>query len=416
MINKHAHNRGPLILKWNLVIVLLLSAVILLLTIYRIQILRHAIGSIQFNGYTIEAFLDVVVVPRWVEWIRRFAIACEIALILILLAKVRVATLPIRYKQYLVLISIWRILLTAWEALYPKWQLNYLLDQIGLVAILSGILMLIGFDKVTWQRIHIFLFSAAIVVSMTVIFEWLSWTAGNRAEGIKAFRGYSYILMSTLLFTISVPFGKLWLQILAGGASIFAFSVIAIATETRASLIYLIMLIGIYIYLRRMTLSFFSKATIFSLVLMLVLLFTWNVTSLITLSGGIGERLYEDTRSLQLYKFFSKIDFSEFLIGSPVAGHDPRFAGDANRWGIDSGIISILYVGGIPLLWLYLSLHVFPAFRAARKKLNAVDAAVVGTVIAYSIQMLSSEIPAISESYFIVLILMGRCIAINNST
>lgn len=389
----------------------LFSAAVLLFTVYREQQLQHVIGDVGNRAFTLTAFMDNITLPAWVEWVRRVAIVCLMVLIWSLFASNKITRFPRAAFHVLVAMICWRIALMLWSLASGDWRFTSIFDQVGLLVVASSVLLALGGSKAWASMPRLFAF-AAVLASMAVLVSFVSWEPGNRAAGIREFRGYSYLLMSTLLFALAYPAQRAW-KLVFGGGAIAAFTVVAVATETRAAFVFLATALIFYGYLCRQSWSRAGLAFVAALVIICASLFL--VFDLFgSGSVGLGARLYEDTRTAQLINFLRVIEIWEFIAGSPAAGNDARFAGELNRWGVDSGLLAILYVGGVPLLLGYLWLHVRPAVGCLKTtRLTPSDAAAVATVLAFSIQMISSEMPALSEGYILVLVMMGRCLAIH---
>ena len=77
--------------------------------------------------------------------------------------------------------------------------------------------------------------------------------------------------------------------------------------------------------------------------------------------------------------------------------------------GMDIGYVNIAYVGGLPLVVMYLAAYILPAVAALRRRLDPEDAACVVLVLVYGLELFSSVVPILDIHHFLLFLIMGRC-------
>lgn len=387
-------------------------AALLLLAVYRGASLNFAIESLDYDGYSMTTFVTDFSLPGWVEWIRRVAIFIVLGLVGYIAYNINGFSQSAKrhfFSPFLLLI-VWRAASTALQMAYPEWKFFYLLEQNSLAAFSCSILMLIGFNEELWVKLSRAFKILSVPLSIFVIFYWLSWEGGNRAEGIRVFRGFVYLLSIVAWFSLfNLKSGRLK-SILLGAIPVVALLVLGVATATRALFFYVFVMVFVFLFSRRHGIRVSEKILIFIASVFVFIYVFFSFSDLMGGAGAFGDRIGEDTRSEQLTAFFQKVPLYELVLGTPDAGHDERFRDDLNRWGIDSGFVTLLYVGGLPLLFIYFYLHIYPAIYLLRARLGVHDAAVLAVVLSSAVQMISSEMPSLTEGYLALLPLMGRCL------
>jgi hypothetical protein len=124
---------------------------------------------------------------------------------------------------------------------------------------------------------------------------------------------------------------------------------------------------------------------------------------------SLQERIFEDSRSYQFVNYFEEMDLETFLLGKGHLIAQQSFGG-GGIMGIDSAYLNILWIGGLPLLCLFIAFAVVPVIRCIFMRLSTDDAAVVSCAFVYCVRLLSSTHPGFMVQFMVACILFGRCI------
>ena len=136
---------------------------------------------------------------------------------------------------------------------------------------------------------------------------------------------------------------------------------------------------------------------------------TQAVHNLRYVSDAFSERLDEDTRTGQLLWFFHSVEPKELILGR----------GSFAKWlwgsdlsaGTDVGYLTILFFGGLPLLFTYVATHIKPCVSVLMARQPDWRLTAAGIVALWALRMLSSSYPNTTVDYYPVLLCVGACIS-----
>ncbi|NQU43939.1 hypothetical protein HQ520_11690 [bacterium] len=135
---------------------------------------------------------------------------------------------------------------------------------------------------------------------------------------------------------------------------------------------------------------------------------------ILTASEQLEDRLTEDTRSRQLVEFFSQVTAKDLLIGK---GPEGRWLWRGEPYAnLDLPYVLIMFNGGVPALFGYIALVIFPAYGvllARRPRITdpgTLAAACLLGVWSLALTGLSTfAMPSSSINHFLLCLYAGRC-------
>jgi hypothetical protein len=126
---------------------------------------------------------------------------------------------------------------------------------------------------------------------------------------------------------------------------------------------------------------------------------------------GLAGRVQDDTRSGEYIAFFSAVPVSDLLLGRGPKGtwYWPGF-GDFQF--ADNGFIWMAFIGGLPTLFSYVALVIWPGVRALLMGPRGQDAAAVILLLFWALALVGLStytLPSVSMSSYLVSLWAGRC-------
>jgi hypothetical protein len=126
-------------------------------------------------------------------------------------------------------------------------------------------------------------------------------------------------------------------------------------------------------------------------------------------AAAFSSRIDEDTRTGQLVWFADSVAPGELVLGRGSLA-TWNWEGVAWTGGTDIGYLTLLFFGGVPLLFTYVWAHVGPALRAFGKGESGIQCTAACIVLLWAVRMFSSSYPNLSLEYYPILLCLGMCI------
>ena len=345
------------------------------------------------------------------------------ALAMVLLGGIFCALEPLggRARRYRILLccSICYSVILATRNLEPRDLLtSSIYSPLAPGCAIASCLLLASLDRDHWRTLIRFIAYGTIGVSILAVLAMANIHSRSRGEAYAHLYTYSSILEVTAIVAYgwSAKSHRTWLGVIP----VLVLIATTIALQTRLMVVEVVCLFGFYRLLSQRTLSIYRVAAMFlvPLILMSVAYLVWyspTIQSIVPDSAvSFWDRRTEDTRSQQFVNFFQKVPTGTFLLGIGIP-RPGEFTGLGSH-GIDLGYVNILFIGGIPALAFFLLIHIVPAVRCIRYRFDPVDAACVASVMTFGVRMFSSTIPNFEPAYLLLLLLVGRCIALSDRT
>jgi hypothetical protein len=376
-------------------------------------ILNHAMRGDPDNPVFPDQVLNAdVKLPFWCQTLGQVAMA------LVLLGGLLYAAAPTAVRlgrQYRVLLCAWigySLVLAVRNLQLRDFLTSAVYSPLAPGCALASCLLFASADRDSWRRLIRIVAWGSVGVSLIALFQIAQMRYGSRAEAFWRIDTYAKILEITAI----VGYGwfartrRAWLGVIPLAVLVAA----AVAMQTRLMVVELVSLLGFYRLFsqRKLSARALVPMCLAGLMILMTIYFAWyspvTLRSVLPTSAtAFWDRTGEDTRSAQFVNFFAKVPPSTFLFGIGIPRQN-EFNGLGEK-GIDLGYANILFLGGIPALYLYYAIHLLPAIRSMGDKFDSVDAACMASVMTYGVRLFSSTIPSFYPAYFILLLLMGRC-------
>jgi hypothetical protein len=292
-----------------------------------------------------------------------------------------------------------------------------LADDTGPLPCLISMLIFFGAQRRNWMIIEraivgtCILFSALVLVSITRLESVI------RAEAAADLGGLLGILYMTGAWVALREYAPTSRVRHFRFVPVGIFALASILTETRLNFVLIIALLGVYAYLQRrrgvpqastwvLALSLGLWAGLF---IAIYLRDTPPFRSLEDALTAFLSRLDEDTRTGQLRTFMEDVPARDLLLGR---GSFATWNWGGMPWrGLDLGYVSLLFFGGVPLLFTYIAVHLVPCFAVLKGKATSLQLSAAGMVVLWAIAMFSSVYPNMNLQYYLVLFCVGACIS-----
>lgn len=279
----------------------------------------------------------------------------------------------------------------------------------------SGVLF-IGADRRSWTLFRRIAVLIVFTVSVLAILQVIQLSSTNRGEAYGRLYVYSGILEIGCLLPLGASDERKPVLRLLAWLPLAALVLCTVAMQARLMVVEVCSLLAVITVLRAKAQgslrSVIRAGLVIACAIVACVVFIYSNQSLTIFASvdSFWDRRSVDTRTRQAETFFQRTAVQDFItgIGIPRPGAD---SGQGER-GIDLGFINILYIGGLPALFLFIALHLWPAMKCFKLKLSPEDAPVVAAVLTYGIRLFSSTVPNVEPNYIILLIFMGRSAAI----
>jgi len=129
-------------------------------------------------------------------------------------------------------------------------------------------------------------------------------------------------------------------------------------------------------------------------------------------AAAFSERIDQDSRTGQIRRFFQDVQPQELLLGRGSLatwywpGIDLKWRG-----GTDIGYLTLLFYGGVPLLFAYFAAIIAPGIAMFARSPATWQLPAAGIVVLWSIRMFSSSYPGMSLESYPVLFCVGACLS-----
>lgn len=321
-------------------------------------------------------------------------------------------------QSYLTLVGLSLIysFIMAARTLQPHDLVTYTIySSLAPLCVLASCLIFASADRGSWRFLSSAIAWGSLLVALLAFAEIAQLRSATREEAYWRLYTYSSILEVGAVVSYAWFAGRG--RPLLGAIPVLALAAASIVMQTRLMLIELVCLAGFLMLFSRWKVSLTAVASFFLVVLMLAwtvwlvryssLVESWIPSSV----HAFYERSDEDTRSGQFVNFFSKVPAETFFLGVGIP-REGEFNGLGSK-GIDLGYVNILFLGGIPALLLYFSIHIAPSLRCLGSRFDLVDAACLSSVLTYGVRLFSSTIPSIEPQCLILMLLVGHTIELS---
>lgn len=287
-----------------------------------------------------------------------------------------------------------------------------------LVAVVS-LLVFAGAADPRFRRFAHVLDAFAVLMSVAVLQQLAGVRSTERTEVVAQLGNYVDLLYWPAAWMILKPsLGASTAQRVFRWLPVAVFTIASVFTQTRLNFVMLALLFAAfgYVEVRRGVAAAQNLVALTVLFLFIVIAASWGSG---TRFAGLAdqsavafrERLLHDSRTHQIVSFFADVAPHELVLGRGSRatwnwpGMSPRWAG-----GTDIGYLSLLFYGGIPLLFTWLLVHVAPAVNVLRSRAaKGVELTAALIVMLYAVRMFSSTFPRLAPEYYAVLLCVGAC-------
>jgi hypothetical protein len=393
----------------------LIVAGIALYTVFSVM-LNHAMrGDLDNPVFPNQSLIIDNKLPLWGQTLGHVAMA------MILLGGLLYATAPTAVRlgrHYRVLMFAWvgYSLVLAFRNLQPRdFLTSAVYSPLAPGCAIASCLLFASADRDSWRRLVRIVAYGSVGVSLIALIQLAQMRQASRAEAFWRIDTYAKILEITAI----VGYGwfartrRAWLGVIPVAVLVAA----TVAMQTRLMVVELVSLLAFYRLFsqRKLSANALIPLCLAGLMILGTVYFAWYspvaVRSVLPTSAtAFWDRTAEDTRSDQFVNFFAKVPPSTFLLGIGIP-RQGEFNGLGEK-GLDLGYVNILFIGGVLALFLYFVIHLLPAVRSMGDRFDSVDAACMASVMTYGVRLLSSTIPGFYPAYFILLLLMGRCVVL----
>lgn len=335
-------------------------------------------------------------------------------------------------KRFPLMLVVVYFLMIIWNALLflfhppdsPLFETNTLIYNRlspGVLALFP--LALYSYYSVTWRRVRRLLLFVCWVAVGAALYGILQVAPGSRIEAYRWVHFPGLVLEMTALLALGGQRDVWGVMRYMAYVPIFVLLVVDIYLQARSGFVLLFVMFLVFVWSQKEGDGRVSYGLI-RIRYLLTGLFLVYVVYLVFefMSPGMGvkesyeafkERLDVDSRSWQWVAFVSALRENPdvWLWGR---GHlDFDGFGGAGVDGIDSGYANILWVGGAPLLLLYLLITVYPLIKAFLGNNDKEDVYVLSLCAVFFVRMFSSTIAGFEVQFILFILLMGRVMSLS---
>jgi hypothetical protein len=282
---------------------------------------------------------------------------------------------------------------------------------------LISVLVFVGAQRRNWVVLSRALVILAVVLSALVLARLTGLHTLTRAEGVANLGSFlNALLWPASWIALEEHPRESWTRRLRFGP-ILIYGLGSLFTQTRLNFVMIFALLAVYTYVQRKRhlpqtgafVAVVALAVWLSLFTAVFLRDTRAFENTVTVIDAFYSRIDDDSRTGQLQAFFADVKPWELLFGR---GALATWRWGRSQWeGTDVGYLTLLFYGGVPLLFTYVVTHVTPGLTVLRKKPADSRLAAAGVVVLWSIVMLSSAYPGPSLEHYPILFCVGACIS-----
>lgn len=287
----------------------------------------------------------------------------------------------------------------------------------GPFVFIVSVVMFVGVHPGNWKLLDKLFLWMAITYSAFVVVGMGGVHSANRWEAILALQNYLNVLFwpATWLLLRPGAWTSLWGWFSYAPLAVYAAG--SILTQSRLNCVMTVGALGACTYLQRRRHRPMVPKLILAVALGLGLILisptflndTQYVRTLQASANAFLSRIDEDTRTGQLIEFFKDVHISELLLGRGSLA-TWNWTGSAYTSGTDVGYLSLLFFGGVPLLFTYILVHIAPALGAISHPQSEWQRSCAAIALLWALRMCSSEYPTLTAEYYLVLLCMGGCL------
>jgi hypothetical protein len=296
------------------------------------------------------------------------------------------------------------------------WRSPQLYHSSGVFGAVVSLVIVVGLDRERWPLIHNLFAVLSIALGGAVVVAIASSSAVGRGEAMARLHPYVDPLVVLVAWLFLYPHRTKMLNAITWCAST-ALILGAIMLQTRAYLVLFAVILVFYSYVCRRRRTGVNRIVGFAVVALLVgvvaiaLLNSGSLGSMETESlQGLSARRFDDSRSDQIQQFFESVRPSELILGRGAMA-PWLWNGKEHFAGPDIGYLSLLYYGGLPLLFGYIIVHIVPVVRMCRSRDVGLGLSCALTAVVWLLSMCSAVGPSPSLSYYPALLCVGGAVA-----
>ena len=235
--------------------------------------------------------------------------------------------------------------------------------------LIMSVLVFLGYNEQAWETIKKFTFIFSIVYTIISAYEMMRFVSDFGFSNRLMLSGAIYGIIVVIFFTyFNLLFndGLIKKHKIIIPIQLLLIVSITIILQSRSWVVHAIILLLIYIV--RLSKSYKNKIMYFIIIsIIIAVILVLGSDYLITISGGLLDRMDHDSRTGQLEAFFSQVSFKDLMIGGGMQAGYSCF-GNPNYQYLDNLVLLTLFKYGIIPTLSYLMLLIVPIIYGFRNK------------------------------------------------
>ena len=235
--------------------------------------------------------------------------------------------------------------------------------------LIMSVLVFVGYNERAWEITKKLVFISSIAYTFMSIFEIIRFIINFGLETRLMLSGALYgiiVVIFFMYFTLLFNDGLLKKYKLLISIQIFLIISVTLVLQSRSWVVHSLLLMVIFIFKLS---THYKNKTVYYLIVSLVGIVVLTLASsyLITISGGLLDRMTDDSRTGQLEMFFSQVSFKDLMLGGGMRAGYSCF-GDSNYQFIDNLVIQTMFKYGIIPTVAYLTMIFVPLIYGFKHK------------------------------------------------
>ena len=309
------------------------------------------------------------------------------------------------------------LLMTARSYTFSDLLSTKLADQHGPVPFLLSLLVFVGARRSNWAFLEKLIATLALLFSVLVIIRIAGLQTFTRSEAVVNLTGTLNVLYWPAGWFVLRQNLRRGLVGLLRFVPILIYSLGSLFTQTRLNFVMIFCLCAVYAFLqkKRRCPQGLGWASVLTLALWLGLFTaiflrdTATYTKIESVTEAFQSRLDEDTRTGQLVDFAADVPWQDLILGRGSFGTWQW--GNILWGGVDLGYVTLLFCGGIPLLFTYVWTQLMPCLTVFRNSSTDLQLSAAGLVLLWCVIMFSSAYPSIDVGNYTISLCIGACIS-----